>query len=170
MTQNSWREEITKSSRFLSIIGFCIGVWLALVSIVNILVGAFAPGQKIEWIGFFDGSSLTEAYSNHNSVSVGSGDMVAIALAIALIFVGARGLEATTGTKAFLKSIAERPGRMVSTTENINALISNWLIVGGALLYLGWSVVYTTWVDPGIYSVCIALIASGAGLEAISEG
>ena len=96
--------------------------------------------------------------------------MVAIALAIALIFVGVRGLEATTGTKAFLKSIAERPGRMVSTTENINALISNWLIVGGALLYLGWSVVYTTWVDPGIYSVCIALIASGAGLEAISEG
>ena len=43
------------------------------------------------------------------------------------------------------------------------------MIVGGFLFYLIWSIINTTWVDPGIYSVCIVLIAGGLGIEALRE-
>ena len=42
MSESSWKDEVTKPSGFLSIFSFCIGAWLALVSVINILVGAFA--------------------------------------------------------------------------------------------------------------------------------
>ena len=54
MAQSSWKDEAT-ISRFLSVVSFCIGAWLAFVSLINVAFGAFAPGQKIEWMGFMDG-------------------------------------------------------------------------------------------------------------------
>ena len=102
MVQSSWKDEVTKPSRFLSVVSFCIGTWLAFVSLVNITFGAFAPGQKIEWLGFIDGSSLSEAYSAHSSISIGLGDVVALLLATILIVVGGRGIDSSSGVRTFL--------------------------------------------------------------------
>ena len=105
MSESSWKGEVTKPSGFLSILSFCVGVWLSLVSVINILVGAFAPGQKIEWLGFFSGSTLADAYSEHTSISLNSGDIVAIALSILLIFLGTKGIQSTISMDNFIQSV-----------------------------------------------------------------
>jgi len=169
MAQSSWKDEVTKPSRFLSVVSFCIGAWLAFVSLVNITFGAFAPGQKIEWLGFIDGSSLSEAYSAHSSISIGLGDVVALLLATILIVVGGRGIESSSGLRAFLYSIAQRPRQMVGSEGELSLIVANWLVVGGILFYVIWSTINTTWVDPGVYSVSIVMICSGLGIEAMHE-
>ena len=169
MSQSSWKDEVTKPSGFLSVFSFCMGVWLLLVSIINILVGAFAPGQKIEWLGFFNGSSLADAYSEHASITIESGDILAVALSVAMIFLGAKGIESTVTMDSFVKSLIQRPKHMMDTSKSPLEILSNWMIVGGFLFYLIWSIINTTWVDPGIYSVCIVLIAGGLGIEALRE-
>ena len=168
MSQSSWKDEVTKPSGFLSVFSFCMGVWLLLVSIINILVGAFAPGQKIEWLGFFNGSSLADAYSEHASITIGSGDILAVALSVAMIFLGAKGIESTVTMDSFVKSLIQRPKHMMDTSKSPLEILSNWMIVGGFLFYLIWSIINTTWVDPGIYSVCIVLIVGGLGIEALN--
>ena len=169
MAQSSWKDEVTKPSRFLSVVSFCIGAWLAFVSLINIAFGAFAPGQKIEWLGFIDGSSLSEAYSAHSSISIGIGDVVALTLAAILIAIGARGIESSSGLRAFLYSIIMRPRQMMSSEGDLSLIVANWMVVGGIVFYVFWSAINTTWVDPGVYSVSIVMIASGLGIEAINE-
>ena len=58
---------------------------------------------------------------------------------------------------------------MMDTSKSPLEILSNWMIVGGFLFYLIWSIINTTWVDPGIYSVCIVLIVGGLGIEALRE-
>lgn len=169
MVQSSWKDEVTKPSRFLSVVSFCIGTWLAFVSLINIAFGAFAPGQKIEWLGFIDGSSLSEAYSAHSSISVGLGDVLALVAATILIVIGARGIESSSGLRTFLYSLIQRPRKMMKSDGELSLIVANWMVVGGILFYIIWSSINTTWVDPGVYSVSIVMIASGLGIEAISE-
>jgi hypothetical protein len=47
--------------------------------------------------------------------------------------------------------------------------ISSWLIVIGILYYIVWSIKFTTWVDPGVYSVMISLVAFGFALNVSSK-
>ena len=169
MVQSSWKDEVTKPSRFLSVVSFCIGTWLAFVSLINIAFGAFAPGQKIEWLGFIDGSSLSEAYSAHSSISVGLGDVLALVAATILIVIGARGIESSSGLRTFLYSLIQRPRKMMKSDGELSLIVANWMVVGGILFYIIWSTINTTWVDPGVYSVSIVMIASGLAIEAISE-
>lgn len=169
MVQSSWKDEVTKPSRFLSVVSFCIGTWLAFVSLINIAFGAFAPGQKIEWLGFIDGSSLSEAYSAHSSISVGLGDVLALVAATILIVIGARGIESSSGLRTFLHSLIQRPRKMMNSDGELSLIVANWMVVGGILFYVIWSSINTTWVDPGVYSVSIVMIAGGLGIEAISE-
>ena len=39
----------------------------------------------------------------------------------------------------------------------------------GIVYYFGWSLRETTWVDPGVYSVMIALVSVGLGLHWIRD-
>ena len=169
MSESSWKGEVTKPSGFLSIFSFCIGAWLALVSVINILVGAFAPGQRIEWLGFFSGSTLADAYSEHTSISFNSGDIVAIGLSILLIFIGTKGIQSTISMDSFIRSVIQRPVKMLDANGGVSQILSNWMVVGGFLLYVVWSMIYTTWVDPGIYSVCMVMIVGGLGIEALDD-
>ena len=168
MSESSWKGEVTKPSGFLSILSFCAGVWLSLVSVINILTGAFAPGQKIEWLGFFSGSTLADAYSEHTSISLNSGDIVAIALSILLIFLGTKGIQSTISMDSFVQSVIQRPVKMMDASGSMSQILSNWMVVGGFGLYIIWSMIYTTWVDPGIYSVCMVMILGGLGMEALN--
>ena len=58
---------------------------------------------------------------------------------------------------------------MMNSDGELSLIVANWMVVGGILFYVIWSSINTTWVDPGVYSVSIVMIAGGLGIEAISE-
>ena len=95
--------------------------------------------------------------------------IIAFALAAILIVIGARGIESSSGLRTFLHSIIQRPRQMMSSEGELSLIVANWMVVGGILFYIIWSTINTTWVDPGVYSVSIVVIASGLGIEAMYE-
>jgi len=47
--------------------------------------------------------------------------------------------------------------------------LASWMVIFGGLFYFIWSILETTWVDPGVYSVTISLIAIGMGIHWIQD-
>ena len=94
---------------------------------------------------------------------------MAIGLSILLIFIGAKGIQSTISMDSFIRSVIQRPVKMLDANGGVSQILSNWMVVGGFLLYVVWSMIYTTWVDPGIYSVCMVMIVGGLGIEALDD-
>jgi hypothetical protein len=53
--------------------------------------------------------------------------------------------------------------------NNGKEIVSSWLTVIGIAFYLVWSIQNDTWVDPGVYSVMIAMVAFGIALNINSK-
>ena len=49
--------------------------------------------------------------------------------------------------------------------KNGKEIISSWLVVIGVSFYIIWSIQNDTWVDPGVYSVMISMVAFGIALN-----
>jgi hypothetical protein len=54
---------------------------------------------------------------------------------------------------------------LLSSKDGVARTLASWMILAGLAFYLVWSALNTTWVDPGVYSVTIALVAFGLGLH-----
>ena len=54
---------------------------------------------------------------------------------------------------------------LLSAENGLTRSIGSWMLVFGIVFYVIWSLCYNTWVDPGVYSICISLIAFGLGLH-----
>ena len=48
-------------------------------------------------------------------------------------------------------------------------IIASWMVFVGLTFYTIWSLMNTTWVDPGVYSVMIALVSLGIGLHWVED-
>ena len=53
--------------------------------------------------------------------------------------------------------------------NNGKEIVSSWLTVIGIAFYIVWSIQNDTWVDPGVYSVMIAMVAFGIALNINSK-
>ncbi|GIS41722.1 MAG: hypothetical protein Ct9H90mP14_1780 [Methanobacteriota archaeon] len=42
----------------------------SILTIVNIVVGAYSPGFKALWLGFLSNGSLGDVYTDHDGISV----------------------------------------------------------------------------------------------------
>ena len=58
---------------------------------------------------------------------------------------------------------------LISPNLDIVRTIASWMMLLGIVYYFGWSLRETTWVDPGVYSVMIALVSVGLGLHWIRD-
>ena len=58
---------------------------------------------------------------------------------------------------------------LFSPDEGFNRTIASWLIALGVGFYLYWSLINTTWVDPGVYSVMISFVMVGVGLNWVQD-
>ena len=48
-------------------------------------------------------------------------------------------------------------------------IVASWMVLIGLAFYTIWSLMNTTWVDPGVYSVMIALVSLGIGLHWVED-
>jgi len=52
--------------------------------------------------------------------------------------------------------------KITPKTPNTVALVFyTLLLLAGIALYIGWSILYGTWFDPGLYSISILLVGFG---------
>ncbi|MDC3299802.1 hypothetical protein OAV20_01025 [Euryarchaeota archaeon] len=179
MAQTDWNEALTKPSSMISIAALLLGLWVIILSIVNIIEGAYSPGYKVTWLSFLGFTEGANFAANDTGFVID--DAVFAIFGIILIGAGDYGMKKANtlvdaGNKSSEGAISWILGLPNSNFmnnlirgESAKQTMSSWLVVIGVLFYIVWSIQNNTWVDPGVYSVMISLVAFGFALNISSK-
>ena len=171
LAENDWYSALTRPSRTASTAMLLLGGWVLLLTIVNLANGAYSPGFKVLWLGFLSNGALGDVSVAHDGVSVVTDDIVFGFLGLAVAGLGWFGLGKAVegGAVAAIKGLPDCLSGLFSSENGIRKTIADWLIVGGIIFYLAWSVQNNTWVDPGVFAVSVAPFAFGVGLNLLDK-
>jgi hypothetical protein len=153
---------------------FFAGVWAVVIDIINITIGAYATGQKVVWAGFLSMGKLADnTYVAHAGNGFSAGDAAFSLIAFSLLTYGIMAInhQEKDGFVGWLKGLAD-PNcwkSLVSTKSGTAATLGSWSLLVGILFYIGWSINYNTWVDPGVYAVTAPLVGFGLAFKKLSE-
>jgi len=162
-----WKGALMRPSSTLSIGSFFLGFWFAFLTIVNIAVGAYSTGYKVNWIDFVTNGNNT--YSAHEVSLTFPDDIVFGLLSAILIAAGVYGMGVARedGFVGWFSGLPKDSAvtSLFSTENGLARTLASWLILSGIGFYIVWSSMESTWVDPGVYSVMVSLVAAGMGLN-----
>jgi|TARA_B110001454_G_scaffold62069_1_gene60455 hypothetical protein len=162
-----WSTALTRPSKTASSAMLALGSWVILLTIVNLVNGAYSPGFKVLWLGFLSNGALGDIYTAHDGVAIAVDDIVFGILGIAVTAMGVLGMKSAVegGVAAWFKNLPSTFAGLFSTEHGARKTLADWLIVVGIAFYLAWSVQNNTWVDPGVFAVMIVPVAFGVGLN-----
>lgn len=166
-----WMEVLRSPSITMSVGSFLLGSWMAFLTLVNIISGVYSDGRKVNWMDFITNGPVTN--SAHEIGLTFPDDVIFIIISAALIGIGVMGI-GSSREDGFGGWISGLPNErimksLISPNLDIVRTIASWMMLLGIVYYFGWSLRETTWVDPGVYSVMIALVAVGLGLHWIRD-
>ena len=169
--ESEWKAALLRPSSKASVAAIILGSWMLVLDVLNIVIGVHSDGGKVRWIDFLtNGSEVSQA---HEFGILIPDDLLFSALGFGILALGMMGLGRSVegGFKTWAKQLPSSPifSSLLSTSDGSNRTIGSWLILLGAMFYIIWSSLYSTWVDPGVYSVMIALVAIGFGLHAVED-
>ncbi len=161
------------ASPILARFSFFAGIWAIIVDVVNLVIGAYAPGQKVVWAGFLSMGRLADnTFIAHAGQGFSGGDAAFTIIALALLGYGCAAINAQVegGIAVWLRGFAdlERYASLVSTESGAAATVGSWSLLLGIVFYFGWSIVNTTWVDPGVYAVSAPLVGFGIAMQQLA--
>jgi len=160
-----------RPSSTLSAGSIIVGVWMGFLTIINIAVGAYSNGRKVNWIDFITNGENTN--SVHEIGLTIPDDFLFGLLSLLLIGVGVLGMGAARedGFRGWLSGLPQDRilTSLYSTKNGMGRTMASWMILFGAGFYLIWSVMESTWVDPGVYSVMIFFVMIGMGLNWVQD-
>jgi len=170
MADNDWYSTLTSPSRTASIAILVLGMWVLLLTIVNLVNGAYY-GDKALWLGFISNGSFGDIYTEHDGISIVLDDIVFGVLGSILMAGGIMGIGSAFegGIRGWLKDLPNSFSGLSSTEGGARKSIADWLIVLGLVFYFGWSIQNNTWIDPGVFAVSITPFAFGVGLNLLDS-
>ena len=149
-----------------------IGAWGLVLSILN-MMGLIHPTYRVSWGGLLTFETFAEAFGNKDDApAFVAGDGIFIAACLALLGLGLRSLNNGEGGLAeFARSliINDTWPALVGSEGGIMRAIGAWCLLLGFGFYIGYSVMYMAWIDLGVYSVSVTLVAFGFALNAASR-
>ncbi len=171
MLESEWGSALTRPSRTASGAAFLLGAWVLLLTVVNLLWGAYSSGMKVLWIGFIAGDSAASNIA-HEGLEVVTDDIVFGFIGVVLLGLGILGMgKSGEGFSVWVGGIPK--GAIVSSLfspeSGVNRTMASWLIFVGVGFYLCWSAVNTTWVDPGVYAVMIVMVCFGFAMHTMAD-
>ena len=166
-----WMEVLKSPSITMSVGSFLLGSWMAFLTLVNIISGVYSDGRKVNWMDFITNGPVTN--SAHEIGLTFPDDVIFAIMSAGLIGIGVMGI-GSSREDGFGGWISGLPNErimksLISPNLDIVRTIASWMMLLGIVYYFGWSLRETTWVDPGVYSVMIALVAVGLGLHWIRD-
>ena len=168
--REDWRGSLLRPSDTLSVAAIVLGSWILLLNLLNIITGAYSGGRKVLWIDFITNGSRTNEV---HEIGVVLDDVIFGILGIAVFALGAwsLGKEREGGFGAWFFQVWESKvfTSLLSTEHGGSRTVASWMIAIGALFYAAWGIMNSTWVDPGVYSVTIAMVSMGFGVHTIED-
>ena len=169
--ETEWKGSLLRPSKAASVVAIILGSWALLLNLLNIVIGVHSEGQKVRWIDFItNGPDTGQA---HEIGILFPDDLVFGGIGVVIFAAGFIGMGRSV-EGGFAKWFSELPksvifSSLISTDSGSSRTIGSWMIVAGLLFYFVWSALNTTWVDPVVYSVMIALVAIGFGIHSIED-
>ena len=150
-----------------------IGTWGLVLAILNML-GEIHPTYRVSWGGLLTFEALADAFGNKDGApTFVIGDIVFIAACLALLGLGLRSINSNVegGLAGFARSLVlnDTWPALVGSEGGLMRAIGAWCLLLGFGFYIGYSVMYMTWIDVGVYSVSVTLVAFGFALNAVSR-
>ena len=150
-----------------------IGVWGLTLAILNSL-GYIHPTYRVSWGGLLTFEAFADAFGHKDDApAFVVGDMVFIGACLALLGLGLNSINEKVegGVAGFAVSLVMNDTwpALVGAEGGLMRAIGAWCLLLGFGFYIGYSVMYMTWIDLGVYSVSITLVAFGFALNAVSR-
>ena len=160
MVQTDWNEALIKPSNMISTAALMLGTWIILLSLINMFGGgAGQAGNKVAWIGFIGlGGDAFVPYEDGFILD----DVIFAVTGLMLFVTGLRNADVANWIE---KNKGMDMVNNLISGKNGKEIISSWLVVIGVSFYIIWSIQNDTWVDPGVYSVMISMVAFGIALN-----
>ena len=162
------RPSVTLSKWYIA-----IGAWGLTLAILN-MMGQIHPTYRVSWGGLLTFEAFADAFgTKDNAPAFVVGDLVFIGACLVLLGLGLRSINDNVegGLAGFARSLVlnDTWPALVGSEGGIMRAAGAWCLLLGFAFYIGYSVMYMTWIDLGVYSVSITLVAFGFALNAASR-
>ena len=150
-----------------------LSMWGLILAILNIL-GFAHPSYHYSWGGLFSLEMTNVAYEvKSGSAKFVASDAIFIAICSLFMSFGFKAYAKTEGgIKGFFTGLFVNdtwPALASIEEGGIQRTIAAWSTLFGFAFYIYFGINHMGWMDPGVYSVSIALIAFGFALNHVSR-
>ena len=148
-----------------------LGLWGLSLGFLNILGMAFPGELQISWAGFLSVGLFGDGVVSNTGFHPISDSIFFIGCA-AISGIGLRALnDSDVGVDGWAKGLIfnDTWPALFTFDNGWERSIGAWSMLIGLIFYLWWGFTYTGWVDPGVYSVFVALFAFGYAMASISD-
>ncbi len=151
-----------------------IGAWGLILAILN-MMGQIHPTYRVSWGGLLTFETLADAFGNKDGAPVFvPGDGVFIAACLALLGLGLQSINENVdgGLAGFARSLVLNdtwPALVGGEDGGLMRTIGAWCLLLGFGFYIGYGAMHMAWIDLGVYSVSVTLVAFGFALNAASR-
>ena len=146
----------------------CLGMLGIFLAILNI-IGYIHPNYHLSWGGLFTFEATNNAFEpKSTSLQFVLSDFIFIGLCLMISGIGFRTIgNDESGIGGWFKGLIVNdtwPSLVDPDNGGWNKLFGAWSLLLGIVFYFFYGITYCGWIDIGVYSVSIALIAFGLAL------
>lgn len=150
-----------------------LGAWGLLLAVLNMMSMAH-PTQHISWGGLLTFEATNAAFGEakdgfHFEIW---GDSIFMAICLALIFFGFKPINESGNLSAWFRGLVINDTWTALGDMTIGGgqrTMAAWCLLLGFVFYFWFGIQHDGWIDVGVYSVSIALIATGFALNHASR-
>ena len=150
-----------------------LGLWGLLLAVLN-MFSAATPAQHVSWGGLLTFEATNPAFG----VAIDGfhyeplGDTIFMAACLAMIGFGMKAINETSGVSEWATSLIVNDTWTALADPSVGGgqrTMAALCLLLGLIFYFWFGINYSGWMDVGVYSVTIALVASGFALNHASR-
>ena len=150
---------------------FWLGLLGLMLAILNIM-GMIHPSYRVSWGGLLTFEYTNAAFGDKDGAAAFvAGDAVFMALCGGFTFLGARSLIGDGDAGEWAKSMVTNDwyNDLLNFDGGWLLTLGTWSVLASIVFYGYWGIMHMAWIDPGVYSISIALMATGLVLRMLSS-
>ncbi len=171
-TQNGLLGILTSPSKTLANWYMWLGCLGLMLAVLNIL-GYIHPNYRVSWGGLLTFEYMNSAFGDKDTAPVFvAGDAVFMLACGAMSYLGVRTLVGDGEFGDWFMSMLKNDwykDLVEIGNGGWSLLLGTWSLLAGALFYVYWGLMHLSWIDPGVYSITIVLMAVGLILRMLSS-
>ncbi|MBT4065601.1 MAG: hypothetical protein HOE76_00055 [Euryarchaeota archaeon] len=146
----------------------CLGLMLAILN----LVGQIHPSYHVSWGGLLTFETWNATFGHKDTAAAFVlGDAIFMLGCLFFVGTGARSLAGDDGIGNWIMSMVKSEWYLdlIEPKEGGWSLIlGTWSMLVSIVFYFYWGIIHMAWIDPGVYSIAISVMAVGLVLRMLS--